>query len=67
MEIRSATNVCVSNYIKIMFKDWLAFPKNEDKNTSDVDSPDRSQTGQRVGFAVRAAEAGRRLMNQVVL
>ena len=67
MEIRSATNVCVSNYIKIMTKDWLDFPKNEDKKTSNIDSPDRSQTGQWVGFAVRAAEAGRRLMNQVVL
>ena len=46
MEIRSATNVCVSNYIKIMTKDWLDFPKNEEKNTSNIDSPDRSQTGQ---------------------
>ena len=46
MEIRSATNVCVSNYIKIMTKDWLDFPKMKVKNTSDIDSPDRSQTGQ---------------------
>ena len=46
MEIRSATNVCVSNYIKIMTKDWLDFPKNEDTNTPNIDSPDRSQIGQ---------------------
>ena len=63
MEIRSATNVCVSNYIKIITKDWLDFSKNEDKKTSNIDSPDRSQTDSApgVGFAARAAEAGRRL------